>query len=59
MNEYNQSITSVHDPLLVHVLQSAAKLNKILPNRSFWNKFPLLLEVFDHSGNIFVTNEMK
>ena len=39
---------SVHDPLVVHMLEGATKLNKVLPNGSFGYEATLLLEMFDH-----------
>ena len=40
----------MHDPLLVHVVQRAAQLGEVLPDGSFRNQLPLLLEVLDHPG---------
>ena len=41
-------LTSVHDSFVVHVLEGATELNKVLPNGSFGNEAALLLEMFDH-----------
>ena len=40
--------TSVHDSFVVHVLEGATELNKVLPNGSFGYEATLLLEMFDH-----------
>ena len=37
--------TPVHDSAGVHVLQGAAQLDEILPDRSLWDEPPLLLKV--------------
>ena len=42
------TLTSVHHPLGVHVLQGGAQLHKVLPDRSLWYQSLLFLEVLDH-----------
>ena len=47
-----RELTSVHDPTIVHVFERSAKLHKVFPNRSLWDQPLLLLEVFDHPGEV-------
>lgn len=42
----------MHYPLVMHVLQGAAQLDKVLPDGSFRNEFLPLLEVSDHPREV-------
>lgn len=52
VNIYLGTLTSVHDPFGMHVFQCTAQLNEILPNGPFWDKPPMLSEMFDHERKV-------
>ena len=47
-----ETLTSVHDALGVHVLERGAELGEILPDGALRDEALLLLEVLDHAGKV-------